>query len=231
VTAPMPRWFIRVASAAILLPSLIAIVWKGGFLFTGLLVLALALALREWIRLAWQSPLPIVMVLLGLIYLGMGFIAFYKIRMGLGGPEPAFLFMALIWLSDIGAYVVGKTFKGPKMTPRISPNKTWAGLIGAMLFPAAALLIAFGFSLDLSMGHEKLPIVSFLILVSILIGLAGQLGDLLLSAFKRWVNAKDTGTLIPGHGGILDRLDSMVLSGMVFLFVMKWIGAHFSAVG
>jgi phosphatidate cytidylyltransferase len=108
-----------------------------------------------------------------------------------------------IWASDTGAYFIGKTFGKKRLAPRISPKKTYAGLFGA-LFGGAALTLAFGRMLGLDIIES--------ILVGSMIGLLGQLGDIFESIAKRVYGVKDSSGLIPGHGGMLDRIDSFLFS-------------------
>lgn len=112
----------------------------------------------------------------------------------------AFWTLGLVWATDIGAYFTGRSLGGPKLAPRVSPSKTWSGLGGGI---AAALL--FGFALHCFFG---LPAV--LAAASGLLAVAAQLGDLLESWMKRRAGVKDSGRLLPGHGGVMDRLDGVV---------------------
>ena len=117
-----------------------------------------------------------------------------------GGLLLAFWTLSLVWATDIGAYFAGRSIGGPKLAPKVSPSKTWAGLGGGVL---AALIL--GFVLHRFSG---LPIQ--LAAASGLLAVAAQLGDLLESAMKRRAGVKDSGTLLPGHGGVMDRLDGVV---------------------
>ena len=117
-----------------------------------------------------------------------------------GGLLLAFWTLSLVWATDIGAYFAGRSIGGPKLAPRVSPSKTWAGLGGGVL---AALIL--GFVLHRFSG---LPIQ--LAAASGLLAVAAQLGDLLESAMKRRAGVKDSGSLLPGHGGVMDRLDGVV---------------------
>ncbi|WP_030538755.1 phosphatidate cytidylyltransferase [Sphingobium sp. DC-2] len=126
----------------------------------------------------------------------------------------AFWALALVWATDIGAYFAGRSIGGPKLAPRVSPSKTWAGLGGGVL---AAL--ATGFLLHRLAG---LPVE--LAAASGLLAVAAQLGDLLESAMKRRAGVKDSGTLLPGHGGVLDRLDGVAavapLAALLYLVLV-----------
>jgi phosphatidate cytidylyltransferase len=126
----------------------------------------------------------------------------------------AFWALALVWATDIGAYFSGRAIGGPKLAPRVSPSKTWAGLGGGVL---AALVL--GFVLHRFAG---LPIQ--LAAASGLLAVAAQLGDLLESAMKRRAGVKDSGSLLPGHGGVMDRLDGVAtaapLAALLYLFLV-----------
>ena len=118
-----------------------------------------------------------------------------------------------IWISDIGCYFFGKIFKGPKLIPLISPSKTWSGAIGGLI-----LCLLYGFLSSLFTNENS---VYYLLQVAILIGILSQIGDLLESAFKRFHNIKDSGSIIPGHGGVLDRIDSLLFSiPLIALIIM-----------
>ncbi len=192
-------------SSAVLIPIVFGIIWFGGWLFTGFVTLCIVIALHEWMNIAKSLVLRI----LGIFYLSFSIFEIIYLRNSSEGLFYTFVFMLCIWASDSGAYLFGKTIGGPKMSPTISPNKTWSGYIGAILFPALVLLcFHFIFSESLSISS---------LLFGIAIGIAGQSGDLMISAMKRKAGLKDTGTLIPGHGGILDRIDALLLALPVYL--------------
>ena len=110
--------------------------------------------------------------------------------------------------TDIGGYTFGKTFKGPKLS-RISPNKTYAGVIGGYIL---SIVFSYFFIINENSILFEIYTLNYLIL-TLLISTVSQIGDLIISYFKRISNVKDTGKIIPGHGGILDRID-----GMIFVF-------------
>jgi phosphatidate cytidylyltransferase len=109
--------------------------------------------------------------------------------------------MLVVWVTDIGGYFAGRSFGGPKLWPRVSPNKTWAGAIGGSM---AGLAVAAGFA-GLSLGKTG-P----LLLLGGILSIVSQLGDLFESAVKRRFGVKDSSHIIPGHGGLMDRLDGFV---------------------
>ena len=109
--------------------------------------------------------------------------------------------IVLTWLSDIGGYIFGKLFGGPKLT-QISPNKTWAGAIGSIILSQFAFLIFF-----LNSNYKFNIIIIFM---QLFLSIIGQFGDILMSYVKRKNNKKDTSNFIPGHGGFLDRVDGLI---------------------
>ena len=125
------------------------------------------------------------------------------------GRDYVLMLMVAVWMTDIGAYIVGSTLKGPKFLPRWSPNKTWAGLAGGMVAAGAALAGGASFWPAGPSGAAALAIGATLAVIS-------QLGDVVESAFKRHFGVKDSGRLIPGHGGMLDRLDGMIFAALAF---------------
>ncbi|MHA5176981.1 phosphatidate cytidylyltransferase [Oenococcus oeni] len=143
-------------------------------------------------------------LVLGVLYIGFGFHFFLQAR---AEEWLAFVFgLIIVWLTDSFAYIVGRKFGKHKLIPRISPNKTWEGSIGGTLI---ATIAAVSFALVTNFAPEFNPFE--LIIVTVLLSIAGQFGDLIESAFKRFYGVKDSGNILPGHGGILDRFDSMLV--------------------
>jgi phosphatidate cytidylyltransferase len=120
-----------------------------------------------------------------------------------------------VWATDIGAYVTGRVIGGPKLAPSISPNKTWAGLLGGML---CAALCSYVFIVHLAeAGTPSGALIAAVF--ALLLALVAQIGDLFESAVKRHTGVKDSGSLIPGHGGILDRIDGLVFAAILAALV------------
>ncbi len=136
----------------------------------------------------------------GVLYCGLPVFALLLLRKQPEGLVFAFWAMALVWATDIGAYFAGRKIGGPKLVPSISPNKTWAGLIGGVF--AAGL---FG-----ALMHWAYGLPWRMTLASPFLAVAAQAGDLYESALKRRAGVKDSGTILPGHGGVMDRLDGLV---------------------
>ncbi len=128
------------------------------------------------------------------------------------GWEPVFWAMIVTWSTDIFAYFAGRSIGGPKLAPKISPNKTWAGLIGGI---AGAGLLGAAVAWEFDLGI-------LFVLAGAPMGLLAQLGDLYESAMKRKAGVKDSGTILPGHGGVLDRLDGL-LPVCVATLALAWI--------
>lgn len=146
---------------------------------------------------------------LGVLYVGLAGIALIELRHDgeVGRANVLFLFV-IVWASDIGAYMAGRMLGGPKLAPGISPNKTWSGAIGGLAAAVAAGLIC---ALSFTPGAAILAVTA----VALLLSVASQAGDLLESAIKRHFKVKDTSSLIPGHGGLLDRLDGVLAAAPV----------------
>ncbi|MBP1949158.1 phosphatidate cytidylyltransferase [Virgibacillus litoralis] len=149
-------------------------------------------------------------ILLSTIYIGMGF--FYLIETRQDGLIYLFYVLLVIWSTDTGAYFTGKAIGKRKLWPKISPNKTIEGAVGGI---ALAIVVAIIFYLIEPFSDSLLLVIGVTIIVSIF----GQIGDLVESAFKRHYDVKDSGNLLPGHGGILDRLDSLLFVLPILHFI------------
>lgn len=136
----------------------------------------------------------------GIVYVGLPIMALLVLRRQEEGIVFTIWALALVWACDIGAYAAGRFIGGPKLAPAISPNKTWAGLAGGVLM--ASLFGAF--------MHYRYGLALRLTLATPVLAVLAQAGDLYESWLKRTAGVKDSGTLLPGHGGVLDRLDGLV---------------------
>ena len=140
------------------------------------------------------------------------------------GPALVLFLMVCVWCGDIAALYVGRNFGKRKLAPRLSPNKTWEGAIASILGSVAAASIVILISQQLTARgnttlHISEPIWQSLLLAGIL-NIAAQIGDLLESAIKRGVGVKDSGTMLPGHGGMLDRIDALLLAAPVLWYAL-----------
>ena len=202
---------VRFASAVVMLAVAGTALWLGGvvfYVFVGLLALGL---IWEWWSLTSKLPvgpgLKAAWLLIGLIYIALGSFAFVILmNSGLAGPQwigVAFV-VGVVICTDVGAYFSGRAIGGPKIAPSVSPSKTWAGLIGGMTLAAifAAMFAIFAASFDARAG--------MLALIGAGLAVVAQAGDFFESWFKRRAGVKDSSNLIPGHGGLLDRLDGLL---------------------
>jgi phosphatidate cytidylyltransferase len=199
---------VRILSAVVLAPVAIYVAYLGGWVFAIFWGLAAAAVLWEWLKLV-SGP--------GWIVAGI-FYAFALLAAPLvlrNDPDFGFLVMillfAIVWTTDIFGYFAGRAFGGPKLMPAISPKKTWsgalAGTLGAMV---VAVLVAAYFG-----SFNRTAIAALALLLSVV----SQLGDLLESWIKRRFGAKDASQLIPGHGGVMDRLDGFWAAALVACLV------------
>lgn len=122
--------------------------------------------------------------------------------------------LAAIWICDSAAYYVGTAFGKHKLFPRVSPNKSWEGAAAGFVFAVITMAIAKNFILDFLSWNTVVGI-------AVVIGVIGQIGDLIESLFKRDAQVKDSSTLIPGHGGVFDRFDSLLFSAPFIIFILK----------
>ncbi len=197
-------------------PPVVLIVYLGGVYFASLMVLTLFISMYEWIRLSKKTHYYLLFSLIGIIYLGGAHYLFYQLR---EIPEIGWIFSILayfcVWSSDSFAYIFGKKIGGAKLAPKISPNKTRAGLLGAVFGAVIVLVIGDIVMTLLGIDQPNMGVV-FIVIFGALIGLFAQIGDLLVSALKRKANQKDSGHIIPGHGGLLDRIDALLLAAPIF---------------
>ncbi len=215
---PAPKKFgrelvIRTASAVILAPLAVWAVWTGEWPYLLLVSAVLFIGLYEWVRLAGVGALAVI----GVLYLGLNLLALIWLRSQPEiGRDLTFFLLLSVWAVDTGAYFAGRLIGGPKLAPRFSPSKTWAGLFGGMAAAAAiGLLWAF-------IAGARQPQLA--LLLGPLIAVIAQTGDIMESALKRRAGAKDSGTLIPGHGGILDRIDGLLLAAPFFALYQFCLG-------
>jgi phosphatidate cytidylyltransferase len=250
---------LRVASAAVLVPLVVALAYLGGWSFLILCALGSGGILWEWMRLVagvprytvlapgWASLLAAVVLTGidkpglavtalaigaalaaigagrwlpprslwaagGMIYAGVAFLGPALLRRDAELGFAAFLFLAAtVWTTDTLAYFVGRAVGGPLLWPRVSPNKTWSGVMGGLAGGVAGgTLAAYANNL------RGLTVVG---VVALALSASAQAGDLFESAVKRHFAVKDTSRLIPGHGGLMDRLDGFLVAALVALLI------------
>ncbi|NMG67437.1 phosphatidate cytidylyltransferase [Azoarcus indigens] len=157
-----------------------------------------------WLKSKWRLSSPILAMLVGVLVLVPPALALAHLRQF--GPWLLLAAMAVVWVADIAAYFSGRAFGRHKLAPAISPGKTWEGAYGA-----AAGVLLFGYIVAFSVGGAAQPAGNLLLLAPILVLVTAVsiIGDLFESLLKRQAGMKDSGTLLPGHGGVLDRIDSL----------------------
>lgn len=201
---------LRVVSAVVLAPLALAAVWYGFPWIDLLAALAAPLMVGEWLRLTRRRPMARSAAIL---YSIAAVLALLWLRhQPTYGRETIIWILACVWATDIGAYFVGSTVGGAKLAPSISPSKTWSGLAGGMVAAAVA-----GAACGLLFGAGSTIVLA---LLGAAIAIVSQAGDLLESAAKRRAGVKDSGSIIPGHGGLLDRVDGL-MAALVFVAAIR----------
>jgi len=198
----------RILSSIILIPLALFFIIKGSLIFIFFISICFLITSYEWHMMSKKKSYNI----FGFIFLIFSFYTIYKLRINSENDYWFILFITIICVStDLGGYIFGKIFRGPKLT-KFSPNKTYSGMIGGYLLSIISITI---FANDmLEKGGLPFNWLIFVLLVSSI----SQLGDIFISYFKRLSKIKDTGKIIPGHGGLLDRID-----GMIFAFPFSYI--------
>lgn len=204
------------SSVVLLLIAVYAIYFSKGLFF--LLAIAITILVSfEWLEIIKKAKDQNKWRLIGFFYILIPVWAIVKIR-DLDSNILLWMFF-VIWTTDIAAYFVGKSFGGKKLAPEISPNKTWSGLIGGVL---ASMVIGFLSSFMFVTGN-----IIFFVVISGLLAVIEQISDLVESKIKRIFKVKDSGSIIPGHGGILDRMDGMTLVAPTVLLLATVFSGKF----
>ena len=202
------------------MPIGLLLIINGSVFFIFFLSILFLITSYEWVKMNKKKYLS---KYLGIIFLFFSFYFTFLLRNYAGLNFFNFIVLICIF-TDLGGYIFGKLFKGPKLT-KISPNKTYSGVIGSFIFPTIAGLI-YTSKLPLPLGiiapiklevisnNNELTLLCFILLISII----SQIGDLIISYFKRLAKIKDTGKILPGHGGVLDRID-----GLIFVIPLSYL--------
>lgn len=213
-TAAKSDLLVRLGSAIVLLGIAGTALWFGGLAFGLLLLIGGALVIVEWFGLVRAMTVGLgtraALTALGPLLVLGATAGLWFVRDHLGVTVALWVF-AMVWATDIGAYFAGRAFGGARLAPKISPSKTWSGLVGGMI---AALIVG------ATLG-DRGAIIGVPLWIGLIMGLIAQLGDLAQSWMKRRAGVKDSGALIPGHGGVFDRVDgllpvALILGGLAF---------------
>ncbi|MBT2185341.1 phosphatidate cytidylyltransferase [Sphingobium nicotianae] len=225
---------VRTASAVVMIALAGLALWAGGGVLLLFVLLSAGLVFWEWrgivLRFPDSGPTKALWLVAGLLYVGSAAWAILSFDSG-----ARLMLIALVIATDVGAYFAGRAIGGPKIAPSISPSKTWAGLGGGML--AAGLLSAIVLTLGLyamsdsversSSDHWFEPgFAALAFLTGACIAIVAQIGDFFESWMKRRAGVKDSGNLIPGHGGVFDRVDGLLFAAIVAGLALSLVG-HF----
>ena len=210
----------RLISSILLIPVCFLLIVEGSILFNLFLFLCFILTIFEWNKMSKKKNY---LTISGYVFLSISFSSVYLLRNFFDEQKSfiLFLFVIVICIStDVGGYIFGKILKGPRLT-RISPNKTISGMIGSYILSIISTI----FFIYIYKEYFEL-VLQFniqIFILTILISSISQIGDILISYFKRLSKIKNSGNLIPGHGGILDRIDGMLFafpfSFLIFLYI------------
>ncbi|WP_333569497.1 phosphatidate cytidylyltransferase [Sphingorhabdus sp.] len=216
---------VRTLSSVAMMSVAIGAIWLGGYAFMTLIVLVGLGVYWEFAKLALafarNMPARFIWLAGGLLYVGLACFTLLLFSAPFFGMTPTIMLIAGVIGTDVGAYFAGRTLSGPKIAPRISPSKTWSGLLGGMvgaglmMIAIQAAIYAFrgGNAGDgdvyLTYGWQRLALTGAALAV------VAQIGDFFESWMKRRAGVKDSGRLIPGHGGLLDRTDGLIAVAFV----------------
>lgn len=193
----------RILSSIILIPLIFYFIIHGSFVLISFILICFLIACYEWHRITKKKTFKFY----GFLFLIFSFYTFYELSL----EFTLVIFVIVICIAtDIGGYIFGKLFKGPKLT-KLSPNKTYTGMIGAFFLSLICLAIIKNYI-------DYFNLSSHFFILTLVISSVSQIGDIIISYFKRLSKIKDTGKIIPGHGGLLDRID-----GMIFTFPVVYI--------
>ena len=198
----MTQFLKRIFSSVILFPLVLFFIFEGSYYLLFFTILCFIISYIEWYRMVNKIRDK----LIGFIFLFISFYIFYNLSIEQIILIPLFICV----LTDLGGYIFGKIFKGPKLT-KISPNKTYAGTIGGF-----CLSLIF---VSLYLNYINIEITIRWIVIIILISFVSQIGDITISYFKRLSKINDTGNIIPGHGGLLDRIDGMIFAFPIYYLI------------
>ncbi len=206
----------RILSSIILIPIALFFIIKGTYYFNFFILICFVITAYEWHMMSKKKSYHI----FGFIFLIFSFYTVLYLRnYDEDGNKIVLLIIIICIATDIGGYIFGKIFKGPKLT-KISPNKTYAGMFGGFILAIIStnqFLVNLNF---LGLGNYW-EMSSRLFIVVILISLVSQVGDIFISFFKRRSKIKNTGKIIPGHGGLLDRIDGMIFAFPFVFIILK----------
>ena len=195
----------RIFSSILLIPFSFFFIIKGSFFFNFFLLTCFLITSYEWYMMSKRKKYSMI----GYIFLFFSFYSVFELRNNFPGDYFYLLLITIVCVAtDIGGYIFGKTFKGPKLT-KISPNKTYSGMIGGFFLSIILTTIYINY---FNLIQKKIEFTIEIFFIVLLVSAVSQIGDIVISYFKRLSKIKNTGKIIPGHGGLLDRIDGMIFA-------------------
>ena len=232
-TLRAPDLLPRIASAVVMLALVGFDIWLGGWAFAAFVFLVAVAVYWEWWGLARRlasGPGLVVWMVSGALYLGIALITLIALRAE--GLAPAVTILAAVIAVDIGAYFAGRLIGGRKIAPRISPSKTWAGLGGGVVAATLTYAVLIGWVVGIQLEQGTTAQFGLALVAGSLTAIVAQIGDFFESWMKRRAGLKDSGSLIPGHGGLFDRTDGMIAVLFALgLFMLATIGVQLASGG
>jgi len=205
------EFYKRMLSSILLIPLALFFIIKGSFFLIFFLIACFFISSYEWHLMTKKIKFS----LIGYIFFIFSFYSAFQLRNNLPGEYYYILLVTIICVAtDVGGYLFGKIFKGPKLT-KISPNKTYSGMFGGFFL---TLIFTYIYINNFNFIQTNIENTIDIFIIVLLISLISQLGDIIISYFKRLSKIKNTGKIIPGHGGLLDRID-----GMIFAFPFSYL--------
>ena len=211
----------RILSSLVLIPTALFFIIKGTYFFNFFILICLFISIYEWHYMSKRREYKIP----GIIFLILSFYSAYYFRNEFYDDYLYFIMIIFICVfTDIGGYLFGNLFKGPKLT-KLSPKKTYSGVIGGYLFSIIFMALFLNYTDNISQITNIKSTTKELslnnLILTIFISTVSQLGDIFVSYFKRKAKIKDTGKIIPGHGGLLDRIDGMIFAFPATYLILK----------
>ena len=211
----------RILSSLVLIAMALFFIVKGTYFFNFFILICLFISIYEWHHMSKRREYKIP----GIIFLILSFYSAYYFRNEFYDDYLYFIMIIFICVfTDIGGYLFGNLFKGPKLT-KLSPKKTYSGVIGGYLFSIIFIALFLNYTDNISQITNIKSTTKELslnnLILTIFISTVSQLGDIFVSYFKRKAKIKDTGKIIPGHGGLLDRIDGMIFAFPATYLILK----------
>ena len=207
----------RLVSSIVILPILFFIIYYGNIFFLSLLIIIAIISFYELKNISFNNLIFIFSLLIIALFLYSS----WELRNMQNGFYLTLFVLFICIFTDIGGYIFGKTFKGPKIS-HISPNKTYSGMIGSFLLPTIVIFFLLTSNSNNEIYYKIIFLYNLNIFLTIfIISLVSQLGDFMISYLKRKSNKKDTGNIIPGHGGLLDRIDGIIFATIFYYLLIK----------